>query len=84
MSVGGGSITDNGGDRCEDCDAPMRMASTEADGDYTMGDTGMELGTQAHLGGGTCAGCERRVCGMCSLVPRERRMCLECVGRGFE
>jgi len=74
----------NGGERCEDCDAPMRPTSTEPDGDHTMDDVVMELEDQAHQGGGMCSGCGRRVCGLCSLVPRERRMCLDCVGQGRE
>jgi len=81
--MSGSSVMNDGEDRCDDCDAPMRMNPTEADGDYTMDDTSMELEVQAHLGGGICAGCGRQVCGLCSLVPRERRMCLECVGRGW-
>lgn len=74
----------NADERCEDCDAPMHEASVEADADCVMGDGGLELEVQAHQGGGVCEGCGRRVCGLCSLVPRDRRVCLECVGRGWE
>lgn len=71
------------GDRCEDCDALLQNNTAETDGDYAMGDASMELEAQAHLGGGVCEECGRKVCGLCSLVPKQRRVCLECVGRGW-
>jgi len=68
------------GPKCEDCDAPV--VDTEDSGmsraDYTMGGTG----AAAVQAGGCCAGCGRRVCGLCSLI-REQRVCLECAGKGF-
>lgn len=81
--------------RCEDCDAPLHalsqtsnlksVANTNGDGDYDMldaNDTSIDLQDQAHAGGGVCDGCGKIVCGLCSSVPRSRRGCLECVGRG--
>jgi len=70
------------GPRCEDCDAPIVDTEDIAGGmggaDYQMS------GTDAAevQSGGCCAGCGRRVCGLCSLV-REQRVCLECAGKGF-
>ncbi|KAF2501538.1 hypothetical protein BU16DRAFT_522496 [Lophium mytilinum] len=54
---------------CEDCDSALEAESMEID---EMGEVGDEF---------ACAGCRRRVCGMCAVAGDERR-CLRCVGVG--
>jgi hypothetical protein len=67
------------GVRCQDCDAPMKETQIDGEGDYNM-ISSTPLKVTAHSGGGQCEGCEKVVCGLCSLV-RVHRVCLECAGR---
>ncbi|KAF2815245.1 uncharacterized protein BDZ99DRAFT_409045, partial [Mytilinidion resinicola] len=53
------------GPTCEDCDSALESDSMEID---DMGEVGDEF---------ACAGCRRRVCGMCAVDGDERR-CLRC------